>query len=109
MWRAVRVATLLAIDDPSLAPRMRDLLSEPFAIEMLRDQRLWAALSASRNVDGSQGCASVLAPLEPDTPWDEWMLRNRRDCYRDTHDPRTRLAEQELSSFLAKDWAPFLL
>jgi spermidine synthase len=109
MWRAVRVATLLAIDDPALAPRMRELLSQPFAIEMLRDQRLWAALSVSRNIEGSQACTAVLGSLEPDTPWDEWTLRNRRDCYRATRDPRMPLAEQELSSFLAKDWAPFVL
>jgi hypothetical protein len=57
--------------------------------------------------DPKQGCAEVLSPLEPNTPWEERLLEYRRDCYRDCSDPRAALAQAELVRFLQEQPARF--
>jgi hypothetical protein len=83
------------------------LLSQPFALEMLRDRRLSSALSVARFIDPTHGCVDVLAPLEPNTPWERALLEYRRDCYRDSGDRRAALAEEELERFLREEPARF--
>jgi spermidine synthase len=102
MGHGVLLAMMLAMGDRTLAPRMLELLSQPFAIDMLQDRRLAFAVNIAREIDPKRGCAEVLAPLEPYTPWENRLLEYRRDCYRDTGDRRAALAEKELARFLGE-------
>jgi spermidine synthase len=77
---ALSDARRLARDEPALAPRMLEALSQPFALDMSRDRRLDYARSIAQGIDPTRGCVGVLAPMEPDTPWEEPTLEYRRDC-----------------------------
>jgi spermidine synthase len=96
---AIRVAERIGRQDRALAPRMLEALSQPFALEMERDPRLEAAAEVAPTVDPVRGCVEVLAPMEPDTPWSERVLKYRAECYRAVGDGRAAKAEAELARF----------
>jgi hypothetical protein len=107
MYGALWVAERIAAGDASLTPRMAELMSQPFAIEMLRDQRLFAAYHIESQEGGMRECIQVLAPFEPDTPWQKALLEYRRDCYRGAGDARAALAQRELTRFLEQQRVGF--
>jgi hypothetical protein len=98
--RALDLAITVAATDRALAQRMLELMTQPFALEMLRDYRLYAGVSILKNLGDTRECRRVLEPFEPYTRWSEWDLTYRRDCYRATGDSRAAIAEAELSRFL---------
>ena len=107
MSHAVFDARFAAIGDRSIAARMIALLSVPFAVELNRDSRLQAAVSIASFSNDMSRCRELLQPLEPNTPWRKDDLEFRRDCYRDTADPRAALAERELATFLREETGRF--
>jgi hypothetical protein len=104
MVEALSVAGDLARDEHALAPRMVDLLLQPFAIELQHDARLKLAVVVASRIEGAADCRRVLSPLEPFTPWDLEVLEYRRDCYRATGDPRAELAADEVRRDL-EEWS----
>ena len=100
MRRALDLAIAIAATDRVIALRMLELMTRPFALEMLRDYRLYAGVSILKNLGDMSACRRVLEPFEPYTRWSEWDLTYRRDCYRATGDPRATIADAELSRFL---------
>ena len=104
------VAEHLARVDHGLAPRMLKLLSEPFAIESSRDVRLQTALTIAELIDATAGCRDVLAPLEPNAPWQPEVLLYRARCYRITGDTRAAGAGKELVEFQSEEaeWTAYL-
>jgi MFS family permease len=102
MQHAMDLAAHLAQQDHALAPRMLELMMQPYAIEMLRDYRAFQAIAILKTTGDLAQCRRVLEPFEPYTRWAEWELTFRRDCYRATGDPRAGVADDELRSFLAE-------
>jgi spermidine synthase len=100
MRRALDLAIAIAPTDRGIAQRMLELMTQPFALEMLRDYRLYAGVSILKTLGDARECRRVLEPFEPYTRWSEWDLTYRRDCYRATGDPRAAIADADLSRFL---------
>jgi spermidine synthase len=112
--RAVREDALnnardIAADEPALAPRMLELLVRPLAVELSRTTRIKLAVSVATTLDLARGCRALVPLFEQGTPWDEEILRYRRDCYRVTGNSGAQMAEDELWTFRRTDKSPFWL
>ena len=46
-------------------------------------------------------CVAALAPLEPNVPWEEGLLRQRVECYDRAQHPLAATAHADLQTFLA--------
>jgi MFS family permease len=99
--RAVALGDRLARQDRSLAPRLYEAYSHPFAMGMFEQPRLLSRISITRAVDAQSLCVEVLAPLEPHVPWEEAFLTYRHECYKAHHHPLAARARRDLERFLA--------
>ena len=109
MARALQLAIVIGGTRESLARRMYDALSEPFAVRAYEDGRLALRLALTRRLDFPALCRAAVAPFEPHVPTEESFLRVRRDCYQVTDDPRVTRADADLRQFLEKAPTPLLL
>ena len=107
--RALQLAIAIDGARESLARRLYDALSEPFAVRAFEDARLALRLALTRRLDFPALCRAAVAPFEPHVPTEESFLRVRRDCYQITDDPRVTRADADLRQFLEKAPTPLLL
>ena len=98
--RSLQVAVRLARENPALAPRLYGAFSQPFAMNMFRIPRLVSRIQISRAIDAQRLCVDAISPLEPDTPWEEWFLTYRYQCYKAQHHPLAARAQRDLETFL---------
>jgi spermidine synthase len=104
----MRHAIGLAVDmarDPrfvSVSDPLYHALQEPFAIELLNEQRRSALLFLSEVRAGgvcSNEFVDVIKSYEPHVPWQAIYLERRARCYRETGDPMAAQARRDLENF----------
>jgi spermidine synthase len=100
--RAYNEATKVLERDAGAAARVYEELRQPFAARALDITRLVTRASIGLGVDPERLCVDGLAPLEPNVPWDEWLLRERVECYRRAGNPRLAAAQADLGAFLGQ-------
>ena len=98
--KALDLANEITLVDPTLARRLYDALGEPFSIRAVDTDRLLMAAHLSTRFDFRGACRAPVAALEPHVPWTKAFLTLRRDCYRETSDPRLARATHDLREFL---------
>jgi len=98
--KALDLANEITLVDPTLAKRLYDALGEPFSIRAVDTDRLLMAAHLSTRFDFRGACRAPVAALEPHVPWTKAFLTLRRDCYRETSDPRLVHATRDLQEFL---------
>lgn len=109
LFDAMTLAYGIAYDRGPAAEQILEVLQQPFALEMYRDERLKNVIEIAERLDRQRRCREVLAAVEPDVFWSQPILRYRRDCYQATADVRWKLAQQELDAYEAQrphrfDW-----
>jgi len=104
MRETIPLAVQLATRDHSLAPRLYAAFGQPFAIDMFEQQRQLSRIWIARAVGARDLCVEALAPLEPNTPWEEAFLTYRYGCYESHKHPLAARARRDLEAFL--DAAP---
>jgi hypothetical protein len=102
--RAVMIHTMmLALEmanrDPKLAPRLEEMLREPFSVFILDEYRMFSLLQVAAIIDYQHG-AKVLELWEPHVPWKEKILRYRKESYEDSDYPLAQKAAKDLEAFL---------
>jgi spermidine synthase len=96
--RALRLAHELG-KDPALARRLLPALSQPFAVRMHEQRRVWTRAMLALRV-GGDACRAAFNAYEPWPLWDESFLRLRLHCYRKTGDPLAEASARDLARFL---------
>lgn len=105
LQRALDLAVDVSEVDPVGGLVLYDALAEPFAVNLLQDERHLARFRIARRA-APERCAEALAPLEPWVPWQSAMLRPRVDCYTATGDPALARARRELAEYEASAASP---
>ena len=98
--RAYNEAAKILERDAAAAARTFDGLSEPFAVRALDTTRLQSRARIGLGPALERLCVAALAPLEPNVPWDEVMLRRRVECYDKAQHRLAVNARADLESFL---------
>lgn len=107
MLRVIAAAVELGRTDASTVPALLRALEPPFALDLLRGERLSARVALARRQPLKKDCVDVLRPLEPWTPWSVELLEYRRDCYVLAGDPAAARAEDELAQLIDHHPFPF--
>jgi len=84
-------------------------LREPFAVDLLREQRTSAWLIAAKNVAQGRCSTELLDAIksyEPHVPWQPVYLEQRARCYAETNDPRAAQARRDLAEFRKNEPKP---
>ncbi len=102
MQRAVRLAPRLAEAKPAVAPILYQALRQPFAVGLVDDARLSAALWVARQIDQA-AVVDALSALEPNVPWNRPTLTMRAEAYRSTRHPLARRAANDLAELIAAE------
>jgi len=101
MQGALDAALELGGQRVDLAPRVRALLEEPFALRMLDAVRVEEAFLLESLEPPGPGCARTFEPLEPDVPFDAEWLERRVRCYLLTDHPLFLEAREDRDRFEA--------
>ena len=96
----------LASKDAALAVRLDDVLSRPFAVALLNEERLLVRLELASRIDVTRYAATV-QELEPNVPWRTPILQQRAHAYQATGHPLAAVARKELAEFLKREPPPF--
>lgn len=96
--RGVQLAMVLALQDPVRAPRVMDLLREPFLLHALDGMRRLVRAEIAMGADPPQAVEAFHA-LEPHVPWLEKFLTGREAIYRKAQDPLREQAAADLDEF----------
>jgi hypothetical protein len=86
--------------DPAGSARVFEMLREPFAVRVLDIRRLEVRSAIGMRPGFEQYCVEALAPLEPNVPWNEVLLRGRDQCYSNFHPALAGKAHADLERFL---------
>jgi hypothetical protein len=78
-----------------------EVLREPFAVRVLDIARLEVRSAIGMKPGFEQYCVDALAPLEPNVPWDETLLRGRDQCYSNFNPALAAKAHADLEKFLS--------
>ena len=105
--RSIALAGTLGGQNPGFAQRMIDALKTSFAAGWVPERNRITSLVLSPQAGFAEYCGGPATALEPYPPWEATALTLRRDCYAATHDPRLRIAERDLSEFIAAEPPPF--
>jgi spermidine synthase len=106
MHRALDLFVPIAGAEPAFAPRLLELLREPFAVGSAEIARLVTRVQLVRQIPDPAACAAAWHDLEPWVPWDADALTERRDCYHRAKDPLSDRARRDLADFLACGASP---
>jgi spermidine synthase len=104
MRRALGLAVDMARDTrfPQVGRPLLNALRQPFAVEMLEEQRKSALLLAADKLAEGRCSAEVLdivRSYEPHVPWQAPYLAQRARCYAEAGDPRAAQARRDLDEF----------
>jgi hypothetical protein len=86
--------------DRAASGRVFDTLQEPFAVRALDITRLEVRSAIGLQPGFEEFCVQALAPLEPNVPWEEVLLRGRDECYSRNMNPLAATARADLERFL---------
>jgi hypothetical protein len=86
--------------DSAASARVYEALNEPFAVRALDITRLEVRSAIALRPGFERLCVQGLAPLEPNVPWEEVLLRGRDDCYSRITNPLSAAAHADLERFL---------
>lgn len=92
-----------ASNDPVVARRFYDSLSQPFAVEMLNEDRMTARLDIAKLTEGNRINSQLREAMEPFATypkWDQQFLKERVITYQALKDPRVVDAADDLRRFL---------
>lgn len=98
MQRLLAIAAALPTKNAELAAPLFELLSPPFTLSLLDEERLLTRLLVARFL-GTARVAEALQALEPDFPWRGDLLEERARVYAQVGDPRAALAARDLRAF----------
>jgi spermidine synthase len=99
MNRTLAFVLETATADPRVAGRLFDLLVEPFSVNILEWERVYALVTLATLIDCRHG-ELALAQFEPNVPRKEGILRYRAECYAKSGNPLLGKARRDLESFL---------
>jgi hypothetical protein len=108
MQGALDAALELVAQKPELTPRVLLALRDEFALRMLNDVRIEEAFLLGSSGEPGPGCATLLAPHEPEVPFTAAWLGFRMRCYAHTDDPRIVDAVADMDLFEARTREPLL-
>jgi hypothetical protein len=108
MQGALDAALELASQRPELAPRVVRALEPPFALGLLDEVRREEAFLVGSSGEPGPECARLVAPMEPEPPWNAAWLGYRMRCYARTGDARVVEAVAEVDRFEANEKEPLL-
>lgn len=104
MGRSLRLAEEIAAhQDHTLTVRLFRSLVQPFSVYVLNETRIETLNKLANTVERTRCGPLTLESIrqwEPHVPWNEGLLRQRRDCYRTLKDSRADIAEKDLRDFL---------
>lgn len=103
VYRALKLAEMMAERDPAVASRFFGILKEPFAVRSLDDSRQGVLVALSHHLEPKRRCVEVFDLMGEGVPWEEELLGWRVECYRAANDPRSAHAERELRDYLAHE------
>ena len=86
---------------PEAAPRLFEVLSEPFAAHLLDESRRRFLVPLASHPEPREQCIEAFANFEPFVPWERSLLEARRNCYRAMDHPLAAVADRELLRFEA--------
>jgi predicted membrane-bound spermidine synthase len=86
--------------DPAAVAKIFDALREPFSVRALDITRLEVRSATGLRRGYERYCVEALAPLEPNVPWEETLLRGRDACYGAIGGPLAAQAHADLQTFL---------
>jgi hypothetical protein len=92
-----------ASKDPQLALRLCDSLSQPFACEVMRDQRWATRIEIAKLTDSNRFNPQLRDAMEPYATYPKWeqeFLKDRLIAYQIWKDPRVPEAANDLRRFL---------
>jgi len=89
-----------SLDDQGAATVFAEL-REPFAVRVLDIARLEVRSAIGMKPGFEQYCVDALAPLEPNVPWNETLLRGRDQCYSNFNPALAGKAHADLEKFLS--------
>ena len=104
MRRALSLATDMARDSrfSQVGAPLLNSLQQPFAIDMLNEQRRSALLFVAEQISEgrcSTDFVNVIRSYEPHIPWQAIYLERRARCYAETNDPLAARAQRDLEEF----------
>lgn len=104
MRRALGLAADMARDArfPQVGRPLLNALRQPFAVEMLEEQRKSVLLLAADKLAEGRCTGEVLdivRSYEPHVPWQAPYLQQRARCYAEAGDPRAAQARRDLEAF----------
>ena len=108
MQGALDAALELAGQRLDLAPRVGAALAEPFALGMLDEVRVEEAFLMASLQPPGEDCARLLAPVEPNVPFNAEWLAYRVRCYLYTDHPLFLRAVEDRDAFEALSPEPLL-
>jgi hypothetical protein len=79
-----------------------ETLKQPFALRMLEYERLRVRVELASKINFDKLCVEVLAPYEPNVPWDD-SLEKRARCYRKAGHPLAAQAERDLEELVDQE------
>ncbi|HEY6141353.1 MAG TPA: fused MFS/spermidine synthase [Thermoanaerobaculia bacterium] len=104
MRRTLGLAVDIARDPrfPQIGRPLYNALRQPFAVDMLQEQRKSALLLAADKLSEGRCTEEVLDGIrayEPHVPWQALYLDQRARCYGEANDPRAAEARRDLEQF----------
>jgi hypothetical protein len=87
--------------DDAGSVRVFEVLGEPFAVRALDIARLEVRSAIGLKPGFEQYCVIALAPLEPNVPWNEPLLRERDKCYSNFQPDLAGRAHADFDRFLS--------
>ncbi|HKS24929.1 MAG TPA: spermidine synthase, partial [Thermoanaerobaculia bacterium] len=104
MRRTLGLAVDIARDSrfPQIGRPLYNALRQPFAVDMLQEQRKSALLLAAEKLYEGRCTEEVLDGIrmyEPHVPWQALYLNQRARCYTEANDPRAAEARRDLEQF----------
>jgi hypothetical protein len=98
--RGLQLAMRVGGESPGRAQLLQESLAEPFAVRLVDYGRLRARMELVHATGRGDLCGSAFAPVEPNVPWEEYLLVRRYRCYEKTGHPLRGQALRDLQELL---------
>jgi len=98
MQRALYLATKIAGETPGMTSRFYELLSVPFSVKILNEERLNVLLNLSTGLK-SEDVVKLIKHYETGIPWNRSFLNKRLTVYKAVADSMVLQAENDLDEY----------